>query len=230
MLRLCRLAIFDCQLDIRRPRLRERFIAAGHDRLSAGAEREIYGAQRRELLAAARGRVLDVGAGTGANLPHFPRAQALDLVLLDPSAGMLERAYRRALELGVSVQLVDKPAEKLPFDAESFDTVVFAMTLCTIGDPASALREARRVLRPPGRLLVFEHVRASEPDLARWQDRFDPLWRTINNGCHPNRNTRAAIAAAGFEFERIDEFREQRIPLSIVQPHLIGVARKRAIG
>ena len=213
---------------IRRPKLAERIVAEGHDFLSAGVEREVFGPRRHELLAEARGRVLDVGAGTGANLPHFPwESEKLELVLLDPSAGMLERARRRAAQLGLNVQLVDRSAETLPFASASFDTVIFALTLCTIPDPVSALREAHRVLRDDGRLLVFEHVRAGEPELARWQSRLNPLWKTLNNGCQLNRNTRAVIEAAGFEFERVDEFRERRIPLAIVQPQLIGVARKR---
>jgi ubiquinone/menaquinone biosynthesis C-methylase UbiE len=222
--------VTDRQFGLRRPRLRERLIAAGHDLLSASAEREIFGPRRRELLAEARGRVLDVGAGTGANLAHFPwqSGQQLEIILLDPSAGMLERAHRKARQLGLGVELVDKPAEQLPFSDETFDTVVFALALCTIADPASALREARRVLRHTGRLLVFEHVRASEPGLAHWQDRLDLLWKSINNGCHLNRDTRAAIEGAGFQFERLDEFRERRIPLDIVQPQLVGSARKRA--
>jgi ubiquinone/menaquinone biosynthesis C-methylase UbiE len=207
--------------------LTERLIAAGHDLLSAGVEREVFGARRRELLAEARGRVLDVGAGTGANLPYFPWRSGLEVVLLDPSAGMLERARRKAAQLGSNVQLVDKPAEQLPFGAETFDTVVFALTLCTIPDPSLAVREARRVLRHDGRLLVLEHVRAREPGLAQWQDRLNPFWKAINNGCHLNRETRATIERAGFDFQRVDEFRERRIPLAIVQPQLIGVATKR---
>jgi len=220
--------VIDRQPGIRRPRLSERIIAAGHDLLSAGVEREIFGPRRRELLAEAYGRVLDVGAGTGANLPHFPSRteQHLEVILLDPSAGMLERALRRAQRLGLRVQLVDQPAERLPFSDETFDTVVFTLTLCTIADPPSALREAHRVLRKTGRLLVFEHVRAHEPRLAHWQDRLDPVWRAVNNGCHLNRHTRAAIEGAGFEFQRVDEFRERQIPLAIVQPQLVGVARK----
>jgi ubiquinone/menaquinone biosynthesis C-methylase UbiE len=219
----------DRRLGVRRPQRTERLIALGCDLLSAGVERRVFSPRRRELLALARGRVLDVGAGTGADLPHFPwqSGQQLDVVLLDPSAGMLERAHRKATRLGLSVQLVDRGAEELPFPGETFDTVVFALTLCTISNPGSALREAHRVLRQAGRLLVFEHVRAREPELARWQDRFDPLWKTINNGCHLNRDTRAAIERAGFEFERIDEFRERQIPLAIVQPQFIAVGRKR---
>lgn len=126
-------------------------------------------AHRRRLLAAVRGRVLDVGAGTGANLPRYPR-DAAEVVLLDPSPGMLERARRRATEIGALTQNREGRAEALPFADESFDTVVFTLSLCTIPDPDAALRQARRVLRPDGRLLVLEHVRAwrraSGPEIA----------------------------------------------------------------
>jgi ubiquinone/menaquinone biosynthesis C-methylase UbiE len=216
---------------IRRARFGERLIATGHDLFTAGAERRLFGPRRRELLSGARGRVLDVGAGTGANLPHLPHMPepVSELVLLDPSAGMLERAYRRAEGLGVPVRLVDSGAEHVPFDDETFDTVIFTLTLCTIPDPAGALREAHRILRNDGRMLVFEHVRAHETGLAKWQDRWTPLWKVINNGCHPNRDTRGAIETAGFHFEHIEEFEEARIPLRIVQPQLTGTARKNAI-
>ncbi len=201
-------------------------IAALYDRVMAELERQIFGAHRRRLLGAARGRVLDVGAGTGANLAHYPWEQVSELVLLDPAPGMLERARRKASQLGLDVQLLEGRAEELPFADEQFDTVVFTCSLCTIPDPDRAVREARRVLRPGGRLLVLEHVRAHEPGLATWQDRLTPLWRVLVGGCHPNRDTRATIEAVGFGFEAVEEFREMRLPVPIVQPHLIGRARR----
>jgi ubiquinone/menaquinone biosynthesis C-methylase UbiE len=203
-----------------------RLLAALYDSLGAGMERELFGARRSRLLAAARGRVLDVGAGTGANLPHYPSERVSDIVLLDPSSGMLERARRRAAELGRDVQVVVQRAERLPFDDGSFDTVVFTLSLCTIPDPAAALREAGRVLRADGTLLVLEHVRSPDPGLAAWQDRLAPIWKPLGGGCHPNRDTRAAIEAAGFEFESIEEFSEQRIPIAIIRPQLAGAARR----
>ena len=208
------------------PGLVSSVIAAGYDRVTAGLERQIFAAQRRRLLEAAGGRVLEVGAGTGANLPHYPRDRVSELVLLDPSPGMLHRARRRASDLGWKVEVLERRAEHLPFRDESFDTVVFTLALCTIPDPARALRTARRVLRRDGSLLVLEHVRAREPGLAAWQDRLTPLWKTIAGGCHPNRDTRATIEAAGFAFESAEEFRERRIPVPIVQPELIGTAHR----
>ena len=207
------------------PRLVSRVIAAGYDRLIAGVERQLFGPFRSKLLAACQGRVLDVGAGTGANLPHYPRQGISELFLLDPSPGMLARAGRKAAALGLTSHLQQGQAEQMPWPDNSFDTVVFTLSLCTISDPGRALAEARRVLRPTGRLLVMEHVRAQAPGLARWQDRLTPLWKTLNGGCHLNRPTRATIEAAGFAFTSVEEFREKRIPLAIVQPMLIGVGQ-----
>lgn len=212
--------------DARRPGLVSRLMAGVYDRGITRMGRAIFDSDRRRLLAAARGRVLDVGGGTGANLPHFPREQVSAIVLLDPSIGMLDLAQRKAAGLGLEVQTVERQAEDLPFADESFDTVVFTLSLCTIPDPVRALREARRVLRPSGRLLVLEHVRARDPSLAAWQDRFTPLWKLVNAGCHLNRDTRATIEGAGFVFETVEEDRERRIPLSLLQPKLIGVARR----
>jgi ubiquinone/menaquinone biosynthesis C-methylase UbiE len=209
-----------------RPRLISRLLAAAYDLATAGLEQQVLGELRGRLLEAARGRVLDVGAGTGANLPYYPRDQVSELVLLDPSPGMLDRARRRATELGWTFRLVQHRAEHLPFEGETFDTVVFTCALCTIADAAGAVREAHRVLRRDGRLLVLEHVRAREPGLAAWQDRVTPLWRALAVGCHPNRDTRATTEAAGFAFERVEEFRERRIPVPVVQPQLIGTAKK----
>jgi len=210
----------------RHPRLVSRAIAAVYDLMTGEMERQILGPYRRRLLATAHGIVLDLGAGTGANLPHYPWDHISELVLLDPSPGMLERARRKARELRVAVQTMEGRAEWLPFEDGSVDTVVFTCSLCTIPDPGAALREARRVLRPTGILLVLEHVRAKEPDLATWQDRVTPLWKRISVGCHPNRDTRATIEAAGFAFESVEEFREKRLPIPIVQPQLIGTARR----
>ena len=205
-----------------------RVLAALYDLTTAGMERRLFAARRRGLLAAARGRVLDVAAGTGANLPHYRWDRVAELVLLDPSAGMLERARRKASALGRAVRLVEGPAERLPFDDETFDAVVFTLALCTIPDPAAALREADRVLRPDVLQDEEPALRAQDPGLAAWQDRLTPFWRIVGGGCHPNRDTRATIEAAGFRFEAAEEFLEERIPLPIVRPQLIGAARRAA--
>lgn len=209
-----------------RPNLRERVSAAVYDLLNSRLDERLFGERRRRLLEAAHGRVLEVGAGTGANLGHYPTDQVNELVLLDVGRGMLARARGKAEALGLRVDLRQASAEQLPFDDESFDTVVFTLSLCTIPDPIRALWEARRVLKPAGRLLVLEHVRAHDPGLARLQDRFTPVQRFIALGCHPNRDTRRNIEAAGFVFESVDEWLEVRVPYPWVRPCLQAVARK----
>jgi ubiquinone/menaquinone biosynthesis C-methylase UbiE len=215
--------------QVRRPGPLGRLIAAAYDLIFSGVEREVFGPRRKRLLAGARGRVLDIGAGTGANLPHYPLGRISGLVLLDPSAGMLARARRRADELGIGPATVVQPAERLPFDDQSFDTIVFTLSLCTIPDAEAALREARRVLRAGGRLLILEHVRSPEGGLARWQDRVTPLWKLLMGGCHANRDTRAMVEAAGFRFESVEEFSEPRIPIPFIRPQLDGLARPAAV-
>jgi ubiquinone/menaquinone biosynthesis C-methylase UbiE len=156
--------------------------------------------QRARTAREATGRVLELGVGTGLNLPHY--ANAAEVVGIDPDPYMLSRARPRAAAAARAVELVEGSAEALPFEDGSFDTVVAALSLCTIPDAAAALREARRVLRPDGRLLFLEHVRAERPWAARLQDRLERPWMRVAGGCHPNRDTVAAIGEA-FEVERL---------------------------
>ena len=141
-----------------RPTFLERLMAARFDQFTARREQQGFGALRRRLLQQAHGQVLDVGAGTAANLPNYP-AGVEHLTLLDPHPGMLVRAAARAASSHVNATAHLGRAERLPFDGASFDTVVFTKTLCTVRDVATALKETARVLRPTGRLLVLEHVR-----------------------------------------------------------------------
>jgi SAM-dependent methyltransferase len=165
---------------------------------------------RQSLLAAASGRVLEIGAGTGLNLPHYP--EGIDLVLTEPEAPMARRAGR---------PVVPASAEELPFEDASFDTAVSTLVLCTVSDPARAIAELRRVLRPGGRLLFIEHVRG-EGRLARWQDRLEGPWRRIGNGCHANRDTLSALRAGGFEVDaRRDTW--HRMP-RLIRPLALGTA------
>lgn len=195
-----------------------------YDFLTERFEQKIMGEHRRQLFQAAHGRVLDVGAGTGANLPHFRNRPGLQLLLIDPSAGMLERARHKAARHRMPAQFCRASGEALPVRDGTFDTVVFTLALCTIPDAVKALQEARRVLHADGRLVLLEHVRSSEPRLARWQDRVEPLWRGIMAGCHPNRDTRQTVEAAGFEFEWCREAPERQNPVPIIRPLLEGVA------
>jgi SAM-dependent methyltransferase len=177
---------------------------------------------RRELLRGARGRVLEIGAGTGFNAPHYPDAVG-EVVVTEPGRELLRRAEPRVAAAGRPARLVRAFAEELPFEDDCFDTVVSTLVLCSVRDQQRALAEIRRVLRPGGQLLFLEHVRAEEPKLAQWQDRLERPWGVVAMGCHPNRATLAAIEAAGFE---VTELRHGELPKSppIVRPTIAGRA------
>jgi ubiquinone/menaquinone biosynthesis C-methylase UbiE len=171
-----------------------------YDALCRLCERGGFGRWRRWLAQGARGRTLDLGCGTGRNLPLLPAGT--HAVALDPSRDALRRARRRA----PSVPLLVARAEALPFRDGTFDTVLSGLVFCSVGDPARGLAEVRRVLRPGGELRMLEHVRATTPWRARVQDAIQPAWTWIAGGCHPNRDTEATVARAGFV---IDDHRAQ---------------------
>lgn len=193
-----------------------------YDRGLAATEEAGLGEMRRQLLAGAAGRVLELGAGTGRNLEHYPTAVA-ELVLTEPDPHMAKRLRQRLAESPRQATVVEAPAESLPLPDDSFETAVATLVLCTIPDPAAALAELRRVLVPGGRLLLIEHVRADEPDLARWQDRLERPWRFLADGCHCNRDTAATLAAAGFAADALEPGRMPKAP-GIVRPLIRGIA------
>jgi ubiquinone/menaquinone biosynthesis C-methylase UbiE len=204
--------------------LGERLFAALYDPMSARAEAKFGAELKRNLLENARGRVLEIGVGTGLSFGHY--APDVELVGVDPSEPMLRRARQRAAELGREVTLLEAPAEGLPFEDDSFDTVVSFAVLCTVDDPERALDEIGRVLRPDGHFVFFEHVRAEEPQLARWQDRLDRPWGWVAGGCHPNRRTLEAIEGAGFEVLQLERKDLPDIP-RLVRPNVMGFATPR---
>jgi ubiquinone/menaquinone biosynthesis C-methylase UbiE len=201
--------------------LRDRIFAAGYDPLSARWEKRYGATLRKKLLEHARGRVLEIGVGTGLNLPHYPPVD--ELVAAEPSEPMLRRARRRAAETGRDVTFVEAPAEQLPFEDDSFDTVVSMLVLCTVENQQHALQEVRRVLRPNGQFLFSEHVRSDDPKLARWQDRLEPIWGVVANGCHPNRNTLDGIRAAGFDVSGVEQGELPGFP-KLVRSYISGSA------
>jgi ubiquinone/menaquinone biosynthesis C-methylase UbiE len=157
---------------------------------------------RERIVGAAEGRVLEVGIGSGLNLPLYS-ASVRQVLGLDPSPGLLTRARQKASRLPVAVELIQGAAEAIPLDDRSVDTVVMTWTGCSIPDVAAALAEMRRVLKPAGRLRFVEHGRAPELGVARWQDWLTPLWRRISGGCHLNRKIDVLIETAGFQFEHL---------------------------
>jgi len=198
--------------------------ARWYDGFTKGTEEAGLRERRRELLGRARGRTLELGAGTGANLELYPGA-VTELVLTEPDEHMRGQLKGKLTGIGRLAQVVDAGAERLPFEDESFDTVVATLVLCTIPDAPGALAEASRVLKPDGRLLFLEHVRSEDPGAARWQDRLERPWGWFGRGCHPNRDTIATIERSGLEITDLDRDLMPKAP-PIVRPLAIGEARR----
>ena len=206
-------------------RLWGHLFAAGYDRAMAGPERAGLRAHRARLISQAAGRVLEIGGGTGVNLAHYG-SEVSELVIAEPEAPMadrLERRLRTEPRLAAPARVIRAPAEALPLPEGSIDTAVATLVLCTVGDPARALAELRRVLIPGGRLLFIEHVRSDEPRLAAWQDRLHGVHKFTGHGCHCNRPTLAYIEAAGFTVTELVHDRMRRT-LPIVSPLVVGAA------
>jgi ubiquinone/menaquinone biosynthesis C-methylase UbiE len=186
------------------------------------AERRGIARRRESLLSWASGDVLELGAGTGLNLDHYP-AGIEQLVLTEPVAPMVSRLERRAKRSGHDVRVVVAPAEELPFEDDSFDTVVSTFVLCTVDDPRKATSEIARVLRPGGQLLFLEHVRSDSARLARWQDRLHRPWHAFAAGCHANRPTVDMLRESSLRVHDVEHDRWKWMP-ALVRPLAIGVA------
>jgi ubiquinone/menaquinone biosynthesis C-methylase UbiE len=195
--------------------------AAAYDPVTRALERAVLGERRARLLSDLEGEVLDVGAGTGANLPYLRRASRV--VAAEPDTAMRRRLAARVPQATVPVEVSSDPAEKLRYRDASFDAVVFTLALCTVTSPDRALAEARRLLKPSGRLVILEHVRGTGT-LAQWQYRLTPLWSLLNAGCHLDRDTAAAVERTGFTFDRAD-YSNPFPRLVPAQPLLEAVAR-----
>lgn len=155
--------------------------------------------QRQKLVPLATGRVLEVGLGTGLNLPYYDKSKVVSITGVDPAVQMHRLARKRITRAGLKVELIGLSAEKIPLDDASCDTVLLTYTLCSIPDPLAALREMRRVLAPNGKLIFSEHGRAPDENVRRWQDRLTPYWKKFTGGCHLNRDVPAMLKEAGFE-------------------------------
>ncbi len=160
--------------------------------------------QGAKIVPRARGEVLEVGIGSGLNLPFYDTAQVIKVWGLEPSPELRRMAEKTAQEVDLVVDFLDLPGEDIPLPDHSVDTVVITYTLCTIADTARALAQMRRVLKPDAELLFSEHGRAPDDGVRRWQDRIDPYWGTFTGGCHLNRPIDELIVNAGFRFEAMD--------------------------
>jgi ubiquinone/menaquinone biosynthesis C-methylase UbiE len=202
-----------------------RIFAWGYDWFLSGTEEAGLTDARRDLLAQAGGRCLEIGAGTGLNLELWPAAVE-ELVLTEPDPHMAAKLRKKLGKSDRRAEVIEVPGERLPFDDDSFDTVVLTLVLCTAPDPPAVLREVQRVLRPGGRFLFLEHVRSEDPKLARWQDRLHGAWYLFGDGCHCNRDTVRTIEESPLELEG---FERGEIPKSppLVRPKVTGAARAR---
>lgn len=201
-----------------------RVFSALYDRGLKATEEAGLGEMRRQLLAGARGRVLELGAGTGVNLELYPDGIE-ELVLLEPDPHMAKRLREKLAGSSREATLIDDSAEHLPFEDASFNTVTATLVFCTIPRPEAALREAARVLKPGGRLLFIEHVRSPDASLARWQDRLERPWRFLGDGCHCNRDTVAAIEASPLTLGEVERGELPKSP-PIVRPLVRGSATR----
>jgi ubiquinone/menaquinone biosynthesis C-methylase UbiE len=202
-----------------------------YKRLAASMERHGGEEHRRRLLAGLEGRVLEVGCGHGPNFRHYP-STVTELVAVEPERHLLADARRAAVHAPVPTTVHDAPAERLPLDDDSVDAAVVSLVLCSVVDPVAAARELARVVRPGGQLRFYEHVRSTNPRLARRQDRFDVVWPRLAAGCHTSRDTLATLTDAGFEVEEVDRFRfpETRRIVFPTSPHVLGRATLGADG
>ncbi len=158
---------------------------------------------RDETVAGLSGRVLEIGAGNGANFRRYPES-VTNLVATEPDPFMLDRARKHAADLGRPIELHQAPAEELPFEDSSFDAVVSILVLCSVTDQPKALAEIKRVLRPGGRFIFIEHGRSPDAPVLAWQERLNPIWKRLAGGCHLNRSIDVLVVASGFRITEIE--------------------------
>lgn len=210
-------------------RLRSWMFAALYDRATRAAERGMLGEHRADLLAAAHGVVVEIGAGTGANLPHYDGGRIQRLILTEPDPHMRERLARK-LDDGagqMDTEVTAGTAEGLDLPDAGADVVVSTLVLCSVGDIAASVAECARVLKPGGQLLFLEHVCSEKATVRRWQERLTPIQRRVAGGCHLNRDTLAAIGAAGLDMEQVQRWGIPG-PAGQLMPMIEGAAEKTA--
>ncbi len=205
-----------------------RWFAAVYDRMMAPAERGFMKDVRKELAGGAGGRILEIGAGTGANFAYY--ADGLEVVATEPDPYMIRQAKAKAADSKARIELKQAPAAALPFEDASFDTVVGTLVMCSVEDQAEALAEVHRVLKPTGEYRFMEHIRFENPIGGLAQTLIAPFWGWVGAGCHPNRRTVDAIRDAGFEVTRVEVTMPTPPvpPMLFTRPHALGYATPRS--
>jgi ubiquinone/menaquinone biosynthesis C-methylase UbiE len=208
-----------------KPSVRHPLFARFIERAAARNEERGQAELRQELLDGLSGRVIEVGAGTGPTFRHYPQTVE-EVVAVEPEPYLRGRATEVAHSVSIPIRVIDGTADRMPVEDSSFDAAVVCGVLCSVADPGAALAELRRVLRPGGTLRFYEHVRAEQTAFGRMQDAVDLVWPRLMGGCHPNRDTLAAMQRAGYQIESLRRFRfPPSARLWPVAPHILGVAR-----
>lgn len=206
--------------------VRHKFFARMYPQAAATADARGGAEHRRRLLAGLQGRVIEIGAGHGANFAHYP-ASVTEVVAVEPEPDLRAKAAEAASSAPVPVRVVEGTADALPVEDAGFDAAVFSLVLCTVPDQGRALAEARRALRPGGDLRFYEHVVDEKPMAARLERLLDAtIWPRVAGGCHTARDTESAIRSAGFDVTDVDRFPFR--PGALMPPirHIIGTARR----
>ena len=201
--------------------LSKRLFAAWYDLLNSGVEGRVV-PYRRRTAGIARGEVLEIGGGTGANLPYYP--PDTNITFIEPDRHMVRRLRRTTSKQGRSATIIQQVGESLPFADASFDTVVTTLVLCMVDDADAVVREARRVLKPGGAFLFYEHVISPRRRGRWWQHKLNPVWRWLTTGCNLNRDLILSIHNAGFDTVELEAF-DMSVGLPVTIPNIVGIAR-----
>lgn len=201
--------------------LSKRLFAAWYDLLNSGVEGRVV-PYRKRTAGVARGDVLEIGGGTGANLPYYP--QPLNITFIEPDRHMVRRLRRNIAKQECDATIVQQVGESLPFADASFDTVVTTLVLCMVSDADAVIHEARRVLKPGGAFLFYEHVLSPRPRGRWWQHKLNPVWKCLTTGCNLNRDLILSIHNAGFSSVELEAF-DLSVGLPVTIPNIVGIAR-----
>ena len=198
----------------------KRLFAAWYDLLNSGVEGRVV-PYRKRTAGLATGNVLEIGGGTGANLPYYPRTS--NITFVEPDHHMVRRLRRNIAKQECDATIVQQVGESLPFADASFDAVVTTLVLCMVHDADAVIREARRVLKPGGAFLFYEHVLSPRSHGRWWQHKLNPMWKCLTTGCNLNRDITTSIRSAGFRSIELEAF-DLSVGLPVTIPNIVGAA------